>query len=228
MRIAFLLGVFALVLGVSPTRAQDYQDGQLWSQTVVTSQVSANWRTHVELQPRMFDNGRELGFTIIRTAVGRQLTPRLTVWGGYTWVARSLGPSTRWERRSWQQASISLPRAGSWTPSMRLRIEQRWLEPWANVTHRVRLMARVQRPVRANSPWHIAFYDEAMFTLDTTTPGPYRGYDRNRLFSGLGRRVSPALTVEGGYLWENSTIYGPGQRNEHVALLTLNVAWPRR
>lgn len=228
MRSALLVGVFALVLSVSPVRAQDYQDGQLWSQTVVTSQLSAKWRSHIEFQPRVFDNVRELGITIIRTAIGRQLTPRVTVWAGHAAVARSLGPATHWENRIWQQLSLTLPRAGAWSPSARVRLEQRHLDSWANTSHRLRVMARAQRPVRANSPWHVAFYDEAMFTFDTTARGPYSGYDRNRAFSGMGRRLSPAFTVEGGYLWENSTVRGPGQRNDHIGLVVLNVAWPRR
>ena len=227
MRSALLIGVFALVLGVSPARAQDYQDAQLWSQTVVTSQLSAKWRSHIEFQPRVFDNVRELGITIIRTAIGRQITPRLTVWAGHAAVARSRGPRTAWENRAWQQLSITLPRAGTWNPSARIRLEQRRLGAWANTSHRLRLMARAQRPVRANSPWHVAFYDEAMFSLDTTAKGPFRGYDRNRAFGGVGRRLSPAFTLEGGYMWENSTIKGPGQRNEHIGLVTLNVNWPR-
>jgi len=228
MRTALLVGVLAFDLGASPASAQDYQDGQLWSQTVATSQLSARWRSHLEFQPRVFDNVRELGITIIRTAIGSQMTPGVTVWAGHAAVARSLGPRTTWENRAWQQLSITLPRAGTWNPSARIRLEQRRLGAWSNTSHRLRLMARAQRPVRANGPWHLAVYDEVMFSLDTTPRGPFRGYDRNRAFGGMGRRLSTAFTLEGGYLWENSTVRGPGQRNDHVALVALNVAWPRR
>lgn len=228
MRHAVLALLSVLAVGVTPARAQDYQDFQVWSQTVVIGQLSDKWRSHLELQPRVFDNGRELGITIFRGALGRQVTPRVSLWAGYAMVARSLGPATTWEKRAWQQVLVALPRAGTWAPTLRLRLEQRWLPQRTDTSHRLRVMARGQRPLKANSPWHVALYDEAMFTLNTTTSGPYRGYDRNRAFGGVGRRLSPAVTVEGGYLWENSTIRGPGQRNEHVALVTMNVAWPRR
>lgn len=227
MRIALLLTLLALS-PIATASAQDYQDGQLWVQTVATGQISKNWRTHLELQPRVFDNGRELGITIIRAAIGRQIAPRVTLWGGYAFVARSLGPQTRWEQRTWQQASLVLPRAGAWSPSARIRLEQRRLDQWADTSHRLRLLARAQRPLGTNTPWHVALSNETMLSFDTTTPGPARGYDRNRAFSGVGRRLSPALTAEAGYMWENSTIKGPGQRNEHIALFVLNAAWPRR
>jgi len=228
MRHSFIVLLALLLFGVPPAHAQDFQDVQVWSQTVVTGQLSEKWRSHLELQPRVFDNGRELGITIFRGAVGRQVTPRVSLWGGYAAVARSLGPATTWEKRAWQQMLVNLPRAGTWVPLVRLRLEQRWIPQRADTSHRVRVMARGQRPFKASSPWHVALYDEAMFTLDTTASGPYRGFDRNRAFGGVSRRLSPAVTIEGGYLWENSSVRGPGQRNEHVGLVTLNVAWPRR
>lgn len=222
-----LLCALCLTLGLQPAFAQDTQDGQLWMQALASGQISPNWRTHLELQPRVFDNSSELGLTIIRVALGRQIAPRLSVWGGYAWVPRSLGPVTVHEQRLWQQVSLTLPPARRWAPSARIRLEQRWLGQWGDTVHRLRLMARAQRPIVEGGPWHIAIYDEAMITLDTTTPGPFRGYDRNRLFGGLGRRLSPTFTAEFGYMWENSTLRGPQQRNEHVTSLVLNVAWPR-
>lgn len=221
------LGALCLCLGLRPAFAQDTQDGQLWMQALAVGQISPNWRTHLELQPRIFDNASELGLTLIRVALGRQITPRITVWGGYAWVPRSLGPVTTHEQRLWQQVSTTFPQVGRWAVSTRIRLEQRRLGQWNDTVHRLRLLARAQRSLRDRGPWHIAIYDEAMITLDTTTPGPFEGYDRNRLFGGLGRRLSPTFTAEFGYMWENSTIRGPRQRNEHVASLVLNMAWPR-
>lgn len=222
-----LICLSLLCVAATPVAAQDTQDGQLWMQALATGQLSKNWRSHLELQPRLFDNASELGITLVRTAVGRQLSPRATVWLGHAWIPRSLGPTTTHEQRIWQQLSLTFPRAGRWAPSARIRLEQRWLGQWANSVHRVRLMARAQRPLNTESPWHVALFNEAMITLDTTPSGPFRGYDRNRLWGGIGRRLSPTFTTEFGYMWENSTIRGPRQRNEHVALVVLNINWPK-
>ncbi len=224
----WILAALCLVAGSGRALAQDTMDGQLWMQVLALGPISPNWRTHLEVQPRVFDDASELGLTIVRTAIGRQLTPRVSLWAGHAWVPRSLGPSTTHENRLWQQLSITMPRAGSWAPSARIRLEQRWLGQWDDTVHRLRLLARGQRQFHPGSPWHVAVYDEAMITLDTTASGPFRGYDRNRLFGGVGRRLNATFTAEFGYLWENSTIRGPGQRNEHVASAVLNVNWPRR
>ena len=185
-------------------------------------------RTHAEVQPRWFDEASELGLTIVRAAIGRQLSERAAVYAGYGWVPRTYGTGVRHEQRTWQQLSLSYPQVGRWLPSSRVRLEQRWLDPWADASHRLRVLTRGQRPVGSGRRWHVALYDEAMFTFDTTAMGPARGYDRNRLFGGIGLRLSPAVTAEWGYLWENSTVRGPGQRNDHVPVAALTITWPQR
>ncbi len=67
-----------------------------------------------------------------------------------------------------------------------------------------------------------------MVTVDATDQGPRQRYDRNRVYGGLMRRVSPAFTAEFGYIWENSTIFGPSQRNDHIAIGVLNLGLFRR
>ena len=116
------------------------------------------------------------------------------------------------------------PEAGP--PPVRLRVEQRWLEPWDGTSHRVRLLARAQRPVRAGSQWSVFGYDEAMVTLDRTARGPARGYDRNRVSAGVVRRFSPVVSTDLGYVWENAAIPG-GHRNDHVFVAVINLAAPR-
>lgn len=216
------------LMSMRPVLAQDTQDAQLWSQALAIGQLSTDWRAHLELQPRVFDDMSELGLTIVRTAVGRRLTPRFTAWIGHAWVPRSLGPLTRHEQRIWQQLSVTLPQAGRWAPSARIRLEQRWLDQWSDSSHRLRMMVRAQRPLGAPGPWSVALYDELMVTLDDTAPGPSRGFDCNRLYGGVVRRLTPALSVELGYIWENSTLPGPPQRNDHVTIGVLNIAFARR
>jgi hypothetical protein len=223
---AVLLSLMAVVSPHAAAMGQDTQDGQVWAQALVTGPVSESWRVHLEVQPRIFDNASELGLTIVRGAIGRQIAPRVAAFIGYGWVPRSLGPTTRHERRIWQQLSLVLPAGGAWTTSGRIRLEQRSLDPWLGRSHRLRLLARAQRTLEG--PWTLAMYNEAMVTLDHTPLGPARGYDRNRLYGGLMRRLTPTFTAELGYIWENSTIAGPPQRNDHIAIGVMNIVLPRR
>jgi hypothetical protein len=212
-----------------PASAQgaDPQEFQLWLQALAIGPISENWRAHLELQPRWFDDAETLGLVIARGAVGRRILPRATLFGGFAMVPRTFQEPTRQEKRIWEQLSLDLPAAGRWAMTGRIRVEQRWLDTWDDSSHRVRLMLRTQRPLGA-SPWMLALYDETMVTLDVTGSGPRRGYDRNRAYAGLMRRVSPLLTAEFGYIWENSTIFGPSQRNDHIAIGVLNLGLFRR
>jgi hypothetical protein len=191
-------------------------------------QLSEHWRTHIEVQPRWFDDASELGLTIVRTAIGYQVRPRVSMWVGHAWVPRTFGVGTRHEQRTWQQVSLTGPRPGGWATTGRIRLEQRWLEPWDGTSHRLRLMGRLQRPVQAGSGWSVFAYDETMITLDDTDLGPVRGYDRNRLSAGVNRRLTGVASVDVGYIWENAATGGGPHRNDQIAIGVLNLALPRR
>ena len=221
--LAWALGT---ALSISTATAQDNPDTQAWAQVLAIGQVSEHWRTHVEVQPRFMNGPSELGLTIVRTAVGRRVAPRASVWLGHAWVPRTLGTGTRHEQRLWQQLLVTPPAVGGWAPTARLRVEQRWLEPWQGTSHRVRVLTRAQRPLGRRTPWSVFAYDEAMFTIDRTPRGPARGYDRNRLSAGLAHRASPIVSTDIGYIWENAVIPG-GRRNDHVFIAVLNLAVPR-
>lgn len=218
--------VIALMLSSGPVAAQDSPDAQVWAQVVALGTMGEAWRTHLEVQPRVMNNGSELGLTIARAAIGRRVAPRLTAFLGHAWVPRTLGAGVRHEQRIWQQLSFAAPVVGGWTPSARLRLEQRWLTPWDGLSHRVRLLARVQRPVAARSRFSVYTYNETMVTLDRTPRGPVRGFDRNRLSAGLSRRLSAVASTDLGYLWETAVVPS-GRRHDHVLAAVLTLAVPR-
>ncbi len=228
MRVRVCAAVVALTwtMSVPAASAQPNPDRQTWGQLLAIGQVGRDWRTHVEVQPRVMNDSSELGLTIVRTAVGRRVAPRVTAWVGHAWVPRTLGSGVRHEQRFWQQLSFAGPALGGWTLTARLRVEQRWLEPWEGTSHRVRVLARAQRTLGATSPWGLFTYNEAMSTLDRTPRGPARGFDRNRLAGGVVRRFSPAVSTDLGYIWETTAIPG-GRRHEHVLLAVLNLSVPR-
>ncbi|HUU35353.1 MAG TPA: DUF2490 domain-containing protein, partial [Vicinamibacterales bacterium] len=192
MRIAALACL--LVLVARTAGAQDAPDTQAWGQVLALGEIGEDWRTHVEVQPRFMNDASELGLTIVRTAVGRRVAPRATVWLGHAWVPRTLGAGVQHEQRIWQQLTLTAPAAGRWAPSARIRLEQRWLDPWQGLSHRLRVLGRAQRPLGRDTPWALFAYNEGMFTLDRTPRGPSRGFDRNRLAAGLVFRFSPVAS----------------------------------
>lgn len=215
----------ALILSMLPgaALAQPAHDGHAWFLALATVRLSDNWRLHLEEQPRWFDNASEPFQVLTRTAIGRRVGTRASLWGGYAWIAKPPGPGVTHEHRIWQQLSATFPDAGRWTPSLRLRLEQRFQNTWDGSSHRLRAMGRVVRPITDDRRWSVAAWNEAFVTLDQTPRGPWEGLDQNRLFAGLLRQFSPRVGLEFGYLW--TTLEPPGARrqHQHVAFTWLNL-----
>jgi hypothetical protein len=163
--------------------------------------VGDQWIVHAEVQPRWNEDISQRDQVILRGGLGRRLGPRVSVWGGYAYIPRWASGDVLHEQRIWQQLSATLPRVGRWTPSLRLRQEQRVLDQWGDTSHRFRALGRLVRPI-GTSPWSVAVWDEYFVTLDDTVRGPARGFDQNRLFLTALRKLSPSMTFEAGYLWQ--------------------------
>ena len=208
-----------------PAAAQDTTDVQLWWLNVATVRLSENWRLHLEEQPRWFNDVSESFQIITRTAAGRRINDGLTLWGGYAWVAKPPGEGVQHEHRLWQQASVTLPKAEQWTPSLRFRLEQRFQGEWADTSHRARMMARGVRPITGDGRWSVVGYDEVFLTLDETEDGPLQGYDQNRLFAGVLRRVNAHVGLELGYMWINTERGSVPNLNAHTPVIWLNLTF---
>jgi hypothetical protein len=214
--------VFCLGLPVA-AMAQDTVDSQLWLQVVATLRLSENWRVHLEEQPRWYENWSEPYQIITRGALGRRVTPRVSLWGGYAWVAKPPGEGVQHEQRIWEQLSATFPTVAQWTPSLRLRVEQRFQDSWSDVSHRIRVMGRGVRPLDAERRWSLVGWDELMLTTDDTGGGPAQGVDQNRLFVGTLRQFSPAVGLEFGYLWVTSEPPGSARTHAHNLFVWLNL-----
>ena len=223
-RLVLVLAAMALLLGSHLATAQPDGDRHVWVQAVAVLGVSENWRLHLEEQPRWFDDGTALFQNILRTAVGRRVGGRASVWAGHAWVAKPPGPGVKHEQRAWQQVLVTPPPAGGWVTSLRWRQEQRWQPDWDGTSQRIRLMARAAHSI-GSSRWLAVLWEEAMVTLSATGGGPPKGFDQNRLFGGVSRRVSPHATVDAGYMW--FAVRQPsGQRSDgHVTLATVNLTF---
>jgi hypothetical protein len=219
-----LLAILLLSLGLPvAAAAQDTVDSQLWLQAVATLRLSENWRVHLEEQPRWYENWSESYQIITRGALGRRVTPRVSLWGGYAWVAKPPGEGVQHEQRIWEQLSATFPTVAQWSPSLRLRVEQRFQDSWSDVSHRVRMMGRGVRPLDAERRWSLVGWDELMLTLDDTGGGPAQGVDQNRLFVGTLRQFSAVVGLEFGYLWVTSEPPGSARTHAHNLFVWLNL-----
>ncbi len=223
----WLIVALILLLPAHASRAgaQDTVDIQHWAQVVATLNVSDNWRVHLEEQPRWNENISQSFQIITRTGVGRRVNDRLTLWTGHAWVAKPPGPGVSHEQRLWQQASIAWPSVKKWTPSLRLRQEQRWQHGWADNSHRLRIMGRVVQPLTSDGRWAVATWNEAMVNFDATAGGPARGFDQNRLFGGLLYRFAKRESLEFGGMWVATRVPGSRRNDSYLPFVWLNLAY---
>lgn len=198
------------------------QDVQAWVLLLGQVPVGDQWMVHGEVQPRWNDDVSQRDQVILRGGLGRRLGRRVSVWGGYGYIPRWASGDVLHEQRIWQQVSATLPRVGRWTPSLRLRQEQRFLDQWGDTSHRFRALGRMVRPI-GTSPWAVAVWDEYFVTLDDTVRGPAQGFDQNRLFLTALRRLSPSVALEAGYLWQVVPANAMrGTRHGHTVFTWLN------
>ena len=224
--VALLWFVLAWPAGI---RAQEsLHDTQLWLFLLGQIPVGKDWLVHAEVQPRWNDDISRQDQVLLRGGLGRRLGPRVTVWGGYAYTPRHGTESWTHEQRTWEQFNANLPSLGRWSPSIRFRQEQRFLDAWSDASHRFRAMGRLVRPL-GSSGWSIAASDEYFVTLDHTGGGPRQGFDQNRVFSGVLRRLGTDVTFETGYTWQmlpkNATT---PTRHNHIWLVWFTYAPPRR
>jgi len=225
---AALLRTSALALALllpRPTlvEAQATVDTQVWVMGLATVPVRDDWRIHLELQPRVSVEDGMTTEVLTRVALGRRIAARATLWAGYAWIAKPPGPGVTHEHRAWQQLSVGFPTVARVTPSLRLRVEQRSQAGWDGLSHRVRAMSRLVRPVTASRRWSAVAWHEGFVTLDRTASGPARGIDQHRVFGGVLHQVTPALGIEAGYLWRTAQRPAAARTHVHSAFLWLNL-----
>ncbi|WP_373531373.1 DUF2490 domain-containing protein [Vampirovibrio sp.] len=204
-------------------------DFQNWDLVTITLPVTPGKKVqwYAEAQPRvgnLQDRGTSGDFSqlILRTALGYRLTEKISVWQGYGWTP-IFEPQNLNEHRIYQQLSVN----GKWKRLLvnnRSRLEQRWIENTGGETSiRLRHMARGMYPLDQREQWFLVAYDEFFITLKGVPNGPATGFDQNRLFVGLHRKLKGGVNAEAGYLNQYINTQDPvPNRMNHVLILTLN------
>jgi hypothetical protein len=89
------------------------------------------------------------------------------------------------EHRIWQQLIWSKPLNGINFLS-RTRLEQRFRDDGSDTGWRLRQFMKAAYPLPGNPNMSLVAYDELFFGLNDTDWGTRSGFDRNRLFLGVG------------------------------------------
>lgn len=196
------------------------QDFEAWVNTMafVSLDESKTNQLFFEAQPRLGDDWQRMAAVLFRAALVRNVTPNLSVFGGYAWFPTfydsNYHRTYRDDQRLWQQLLYKHDR---WEISWqhRLRQEQRWIEHTEGVSNRTRYLLRGSLPLNDERDFGISAFDEIMVNLNGVKGGPVGGYDRNRFFVGPYWQVG-AARYDVGYLGEHARRFGDEPRWVHA------------
>jgi len=200
------------------------QDFEGWATVVafISLEDSKTYQLFVETQPRLGDNWQRMATVLVRTAIVYTPTPSVSLFAGYGWFPglydADYHRSYRDDQQLWQQL---LYRNDLWnvTWQHRLRQEERWIEHTDGVSYRTRYMLRASLPLNDRKDFGLTAFDEVMVNLNTIENGPWRGYDRNRIFLGPYCQIG-AARYEAGYLGEHAKRFGDDERWVNAIALT--------
>jgi len=195
------------------------QDFRLWAPVYLNFPISGPVKGYMEANPRFSNDVSDFDQLILRPALGYQLTPTLSLWQGYAWIA-NYEPGYIQEHRLFQQLIYS-NKFSTFKLLSRSRLEERWIQHAIGTSVRARTMLRGDFPLPAYPTIAIVAYDEIFVNLNTIRQGPESGFDQNRFFLGINYTISPTFNVDVGYQLQviNTTLSGLANQANHMVLL---------
>lgn len=202
-----ILGLLLFCLLLTPLQAQDNGEDELgaWYMYFGTNRVSERWSIHSEAQFRFYDLASNFNQLLLRTGANYHISDRAiaTLGYAYIWTDPTFedGPALLdriAEHRIFQQFLL-YNQVGRFRFEHRYRLEQRFLDfdgP-TDTQHRARYRLQVTYPL--GDTYFLNAYDEVFINLQEPLFG------QNRLYLALGARLSPALSLQAGYLLNSFT-----------------------
>ena len=196
-----LLITLALVLLGKLGLAQSSDFGN-WIIYFGNKQFNSKWNLHHEVQYRNYDAIGDLEQLLLRAGLGYNLTENNNnVLLGYGYIrSENYGPNSNSkttvnEHRIYQQF-ITKQNIGKVRVSHRFRFEQRFVESDFRTRWRyfLSLNIPVYKPEDKVNELYISSYNEIFLNSTSSV------FDRNRLYGGLGYRLSKSVRVEVGYM----------------------------
>lgn len=165
-------------------------------------QLNQQWNWHNEVQYRNYNALGDLEQLLIRTGIGYNLTEgNNNLLLGYGYILSSNYIEDTDEKESFPEHRIFqqfITRQNAWRVKLqhRYRFEQRFFED--DFRLRFRYFLGLNIPINnknmENQSWYVSIYDELFINAENVI------FDRNRLYSGLGYKVSPKLRFELAYM----------------------------
>jgi hypothetical protein len=217
------IGTASFVVSPVPARSATIEDFNTWVHLSVTGTLlpeeagGSRWRYIIDSPSRFGDQARKYSQVVGRAGLGYTLNPQWSLWAGYSYSHTDI-PYARvpfGEHRAFQQL-LWTGRTGRFTLGARHRLEERFPQTGNDMGVRLRHQFRVSHPVGQSKALSWVAWEEVFLNLNRTDYGARRGLDQNRLFAGIGWKLSETLRSEAGYLHHFNQRPGGPDRVNHV------------
>lgn len=219
-----ILALLCLGLASPDVRALEQENGAwlvgLYSGSFGSEDKPNPWRYALQGQYRSFSRADGVNQGVMRVGLGYQLNSKVTLWGGYAYYhtdVKNVGTAN--ENRTWQQVNWTIG-SGDWgTFKSRTRLEQRFREHRQGSGLWIRQQFRSDIPVPARDRLSIILGIEAFFHLRSNDWAD-EGFIQNRVFIGMGYKVSSRIRVEVGYLNQFYRVREAPDLMNHLAIVS--------
>ncbi|WP_283636435.1 DUF2490 domain-containing protein [Aquaticitalea lipolytica] len=180
------------------TIAQDSNFGN-WMIYFGNKQLNSKWNLHHEVQYRNYNAIGDLEQLLLRTGLGYNLTDNTNILMGYgyilseNYIANTDEKFQINEHRIYQQL-ITKQKFKNITIQHRYRFEQRFVEDDFKLRFRYFLGVNAPLSKKETNKWYLSAYNELFINTESSV------FDRNRLYGGLGYKISNSVRMELGYM----------------------------
>lgn len=193
--------IFLFLISFSLSFAQDSNLGN-WMMYFGNKKINSKWNWHHEVQYRNYNAAGDLEQLLLRTGIGYNLSEQnnnfLVGYGyihGENYIANSDDKQEIDEHRIYQQF-ITKQKAGIVGIQNRFRFEQRFVED--DFKLRFRYFLGLNIPLTnvslEDNTWYLSIYNELFLRTKNDL------FDRDRLYGGIGYKLTSSLRLELGYM----------------------------
>lgn len=216
-----------ITLSFKETKANTLENSyRLWTQInkQANFKESPHWLYYLEGNFRFFSPHHFYDQLIARSALGYQLTQRISVWQGYDFIPTYVPVQNkiRTEQRLWQQVTWQVTTSTPYSLSLRSRLEERYFEGQSQWGLRLRERLLFRAPNYLFQQYTTILSDEFFIASTGFNSINRNTINQNRFFVGVGIPVFKNSELSVGYLNQWLLQERNNQMN-HILFFTLTL-----
>lgn len=217
---------FSLTIRVASAHSHQIDDLGLWINSHITLPINEKVFTSFQVSPRLLGNVTDFNQFILHSKLGYKINENLSVLQGHAWSTTHI-PRIRREQRIYQEV-IHQKEFSKFSLENRIRLDERFIQNAGSFSFRPRYRLKALFPLNKSRGLSLVIFDELFLNLTSSSSGPKRGIDQNRIYVGLRKDVSKNVSIEGGYQLQHLNSPAPSlDKFNHFVLFNFDFLLPQ-